>query len=228
LSIGAKAVYAYFCSFTGAGDSCFPSREKICYDLKITKDTLSKYIRSLRDCGYIEVEQSKEGVKFSRNIYTMCDMVPSCPKFSDTKFSDTKFSDTKNLDTINNSIKNNSFKINTMGGSKLPEPAPEKADEEKKYYGKNANVRLTDEEFERLKTEHPSLYAEYIERLSKHIKKYGKKYVDHYFVIEDWIAEDSAKEDQTMSTSSFDTDSFFAAALAHAADNDVPPWLEGG
>ena len=29
LHVTAKAIYAYFCSYTGAGDTCFPSRKKI-------------------------------------------------------------------------------------------------------------------------------------------------------------------------------------------------------
>ena len=28
LNIYAKALYAYFCSYTGGGDTCFPSRKK--------------------------------------------------------------------------------------------------------------------------------------------------------------------------------------------------------
>ena len=60
LDIKAKAVYAYFCSYTGAGDSCFPSRSKICGDLKISKDSLSKYMKQLADNGYLVIEQVKE------------------------------------------------------------------------------------------------------------------------------------------------------------------------
>lgn len=112
LSLGAKAVYAYFCSFTGAGDSCFPSRERICYDLDLNKDTFTKYRNELVTRGYIKIEQIKDGVKFSHNVYTLCDVVPSCPVFSDTKISDPKVSDPKEPDTINNSIKSNNIKSN--------------------------------------------------------------------------------------------------------------------
>lgn len=112
LSIGAKTVYAYFCSFTGAGDSCFPSREKICYDLDLNKDTFAKYRNELVERGYITIQQTKDGVKFSHNIYTLCDVVSSCPVFSDTKISDPKLSDPKEPDTINNSIKINNLKSN--------------------------------------------------------------------------------------------------------------------
>lgn len=117
LSLGAKAVYAYFCSFTGAGDSCFPSRERICYDLDLNKDTFTKYRNELVTRGYIKIEQIKDGVKFSHNVYTLCDVVPSCPVFSDTKISDPKVSDPKvsdpkEPDTINNNLNINNIKSN--------------------------------------------------------------------------------------------------------------------
>ena len=71
LDIKAKAVYAYFCSFTGDGDSCFLSRGKICNDLKISKDSLSKYMKQLADNGYLVIEQVKENGRFSHNVYTL-------------------------------------------------------------------------------------------------------------------------------------------------------------
>lgn len=73
----AKCLYAYFCSFAGAGATCFPTRSKICYDLNISTDTFSKYLKNLVSCGYVEVEQIKENGKYSHNIYTLCD--PSWP-----------------------------------------------------------------------------------------------------------------------------------------------------
>lgn len=73
LHVTAKAIYAYFSSFVGGGNSCFPSRSKICYDLDISKDTLTKYLNNLISCGYLEIEQSTEGGKFSHNVYTLCD-----------------------------------------------------------------------------------------------------------------------------------------------------------
>lgn len=73
LHVTAKAIYAYFSSFVGGGNSCFPSRSKICYDLDISKDTLTKYLNNLTNCGYLEIEQATEGGKFSHNVYTLCD-----------------------------------------------------------------------------------------------------------------------------------------------------------
>lgn len=71
LTIEAKAIYAYFVSFTGAGThSAFPSRDKIIHDLHISKDTYYKHFKLLLDYGYITVEQQNES-RFSKNIYTI-------------------------------------------------------------------------------------------------------------------------------------------------------------
>ena len=51
LTIGAKAVYAYLCSYSGAGKVAYPSRSLICHDLKITQETLSKHLKNLEEQG---------------------------------------------------------------------------------------------------------------------------------------------------------------------------------
>lgn len=103
INIAAKAVYAYFCSYTGAGNCCFPTRSKICYDLGISNDSLSKYLKQLVENGYLLMEQVKENGRFSHNVYTLPDTKLPCPKISDTEISDNG-----NLDTKSNSLKNNS------------------------------------------------------------------------------------------------------------------------
>lgn len=102
ISIGAKAVYAYFNSFAGGGDQCFPSRSLICADLGISIPTLSKYLQELKDSGYIYYEQVKENGRFSHNIYTLLSEKLPC-----TKIFDTKNSVYKKLNTNNNSYNNN-------------------------------------------------------------------------------------------------------------------------
>jgi len=70
-----KLIYAYLCSYTGGGDTCFPTRKKICYDLGISFETFSKYLNQLVEKGYIKVEQSKVNGRFSHNVYTLCDTI---------------------------------------------------------------------------------------------------------------------------------------------------------
>ena len=48
LTIEAKAIYSYFCSYAGAGTTAFPGRNKILHDLKISKD---RYYNHFTTCG---------------------------------------------------------------------------------------------------------------------------------------------------------------------------------
>ena len=122
----AKAIYAYFCSYAGAGSTAFPSVNKIIYDLNMNKDTYYKHLEILKDCGYVTVTPNRaEGNKFDNNIYTLIfnpvavtkvekEEKKPCPKKSETgkkpfpKISDTEKSDTNiNNININNNINNN-------------------------------------------------------------------------------------------------------------------------
>lgn len=107
MSIGAKAVYAYFNSYAGGGDQCFPSRQLMCSDLCISKQTLTKYINELKDNGYITYEQIKENGRFSHNVYTLLGYKLPCTKISDSE--ETVY---QNLGTNNNSYNNNNNNIN--------------------------------------------------------------------------------------------------------------------
>jgi DNA replication protein DnaD len=70
VSISAKALYSYFCSFAGNKESAFPSWSTICDELNISRDSYSKYLNELKMNGFIYVEQEKtEQGKFSKNIY---------------------------------------------------------------------------------------------------------------------------------------------------------------
>ena len=73
LSIQAKAIYAYFASYSGGGESAFPSRDKILADLCMNKDAYYKHFKKLLDAGLILVgkDRSSSTTKFTRNIYTL-------------------------------------------------------------------------------------------------------------------------------------------------------------
>ena len=75
LTIEAKGIYAYFCSYAGSGNTAFPSRDKIVADLQINKDTYYKHFNVITSQGYIVVEQAHahggRGDGFTKNIYTL-------------------------------------------------------------------------------------------------------------------------------------------------------------
>lgn len=120
IDIAAKGLYAYFCSYAGAGNTCFPPRDLICSDLGISKDRFTKLLKQLTDKGYIKIEQVKDGGRFAHNVYTIVadTLSPPCPVFPDTvkpdtEIPDTVFPDTENTDINNNSINNNSINNNS-------------------------------------------------------------------------------------------------------------------
>ena len=57
---------------------------------------------------------------------------------------------------------------------------------EKKNYGELENVKLTDEEFNKLKDKYPNNYLEKIDKLSLYIASKGDKYKSHYATILNW------------------------------------------
>lgn len=108
LSIGAKGLFAYLCAYAGSENHSFPNRDLIIYELSISKDTFTKYMKELKEIGYITVEQHKNKGKFDNNVYYI---TPENKIEKDNsprpKFSDTESSDTKKQDITNNNITNN-------------------------------------------------------------------------------------------------------------------------
>jgi hypothetical protein len=113
LTIEAKAIYAYFCSYAGAGSQAFPSVAKIMFDLTIKKDRFYKHLKILKESGYISSEQKKGKGKFTNSIYTLISKVNlQCPDNANTKISYTEISYTEDHTTKSNSIKNNNSNNN--------------------------------------------------------------------------------------------------------------------
>ena len=85
---------------------------------------------------------------------------------------------------------------------------------ERKSYGSYGNVWLNAAEFEKLHEMYSDADAK-IERLGEYMMTSGKNYASHYATIVHWAKEDAAKE---PSSSSFDTEEFFEAALRRAQE----------
>ena len=60
-------------------------------------------------------------------------------------------------------------------------------------YGRYKNVFLRDEELTELQTELPTLWQNYIDRLSEYMASTGKQYQNHAATIRRWAAEDKKK-----------------------------------
>lgn len=115
ISISAKGLYALLCAFAGDKGNAFPGTNLLRHQLNVSKDTIHKYIKELREKGVIQVEQERKKGQFSRNVYTLLPYRVSTTVSQKTghgKTGDDK-TDSDNLDTNNNSSKSNSNKKNS-------------------------------------------------------------------------------------------------------------------
>ena len=82
LTIEAKAIYAYFCSFAGRGSTAFPGRDKILFDLQVGKNSYYRHFKLLTGQGYILVKQRMVNNLKSQNLYSL---VSSPKKFAEAQ-----------------------------------------------------------------------------------------------------------------------------------------------
>ena len=116
LSLQAKGIFAYLVTYAGNSETAFPSQKTISYQLRISKDTVGKYIKELRENGYLEIEQKREGGRFSHNVYKLipCPKIPY-PKKTDSIITEPGDTEPGSLasNINNNNINNNNICIYT-------------------------------------------------------------------------------------------------------------------
>ena len=73
LSIEAKGIFAYLCSFAGGKDEAYPSVSKMCFDLCIEERRLRKHMKLLIEHEYIEIDKYryKKTQQFANNHYNI-------------------------------------------------------------------------------------------------------------------------------------------------------------
>lgn len=68
----AKAIYSYLATFSNEEGKSYPSIDKMCRDLGMTYNRLTKYRKQLEEAGYLKVERTRsEQGGFGRNVYTI-------------------------------------------------------------------------------------------------------------------------------------------------------------
>lgn len=76
LSAQAKAIYAYFASFAGAGIVAFPHKNTIIKDLNISERTYYSHFALLTRYAFITVRQRKAQGKFTSSEYLLNEEIP--------------------------------------------------------------------------------------------------------------------------------------------------------
>lgn len=72
LTSEAKAIYAYLCTFAGAGETCYPSVGLMCDELQMSPDRFYRHLRPLLSAGVVKKTQERNGNRWGRTIYTLC------------------------------------------------------------------------------------------------------------------------------------------------------------
>lgn len=71
LSIEAKAIYAFICSYTGAGQTAFPGVKLMLDCLGISENRFYKHRKQLVELGYLTITHRYDGQKNQNNLYTV-------------------------------------------------------------------------------------------------------------------------------------------------------------
>ena len=74
------------------------------------------------------------------------------------------------------------------------------------FYGEYKNIRLTEEEYRKLKDKLQGHTDMMIKKLSRYIKSTGKTYQDHYVTILNWYEQDKEKLSQKKDSKTYSTD----------------------
>jgi hypothetical protein len=118
LTIEAKGIYSYFCSYAGSGNIAFPSVSKILHDLNIGKTRYYKHFKLLIEFNYIKVEQVKDGTKFGHNVYELIQCINNEIPCNQNEYTEEKpchrFGESENGESQNEDSNINNLNINNF------------------------------------------------------------------------------------------------------------------
>lgn len=145
LSIESKAIYSYLISFAGTSNRAFPSVELMLEELDISRTRFYKYMKELKDNGFVKVEQEKENNRFKRNIYYLIDTPVEkspCASFETPQIETaqneyTQIETTQNRYTNNNNLNNNKLNNNNINNNNSAREEKETVDSVIKDFSKD-------------------------------------------------------------------------------------------
>lgn len=206
LSANAKLLYGEITALCNEKGYCWASNDYFSQLYGKSKYTVSRWISSLSQKGYIQSEISKEDGNMRM-------LTPLLTKNA-TLLTKTAIGIDENRNTPidENRKQNNTLLNNTVNSSSYIESSNSNRDEyiknkgkphtPKKAYGKYENVLLSDDEY-KLLIEQYGNPEQLIERLDRYKEKSGKKYNSDYIAITDWVVE-ALKEDKAKKQSTID------------------------
>lgn len=173
-----QALYVWLCSYADENGECYPSRSKLATDIGGSVRTVDTHLKKLENLGLIEKENRVKNNEKQSNLYQLL-IVESSAKIAPPSADIA-------LPRANTAPPSADIAHRTKTTQLLPV-------ELKNIYGELKNVELTE-------GQHATLYEkwgatlvdELIDDLSLYIpNKPGKKYSDHYAVINSWARKRS-------------------------------------
>lgn len=116
ITVEAKAIYAYLCSFAGNNVECYPGIDLMASELCMGKDRLYKHLNILVNSGIVEKHQSRNGNRWGKTVYKINhsrNNEGNCFQYTENEYTEKTVSEnqeTGKQDTNNNSLNNNSLK----------------------------------------------------------------------------------------------------------------------
>ena len=171
LKPNAKLLYGLIVGLTRTSGYCYATNEYISDKLGLSKKSITSLIKSLKEKEYIDVEVVRNDKKevVGRKIYLS--VKQSIP-----------ISQIEDRYTLNNGVYNND-KI--LKENNIYTKANEK--NEKNLYGEFKNVKLSDEEYQKIKEKD---MLKYIDILSEYKESKGKRYKNDYATILSWARKE--------------------------------------
>ena len=153
------------------------SYESLANDLGFSIQQVRTAIKKLRSTGEITTQAT--------NRYTIVTVV----NFDDYQSTDENLTDEITSNATNKQQTNNKQITNNQQQRKKDKKDKNDKNIKKYIYGEFNNVKLTNDEYEKLKANLPN-YQDYIEKLSLYIASKGKRYKSHYATILNWARKD--------------------------------------
>lgn len=125
-----KALYAYLAGFAGEGNTCYPSLDRICKEMHMSKNRVNKYMKELLEFGVIKKERKRNGNLLGNVVYTLTHEVLISEKSKPEKNTDSRLLKNKELGNReltnkaynNNNINKNNINNNSNNIISCPEP----------------------------------------------------------------------------------------------------------
>ena len=115
-----KALYAYLASFAGNMDTCYPTLNRICKEMHMSKNRVNKYMKELLEFGVIKKQRKRNGNLLSNVVYTLTHEVSILEKSKKEENTESRLLEIEELRkeelvneyTNNNNINNNNINNN--------------------------------------------------------------------------------------------------------------------